>query len=181
MARRSRSSIKALPADIRDELDRLLRDGRHTIRQIADHLRDLGAEVSKSAVGRYAKEVEEIASEVRMARQMAQALGRELGDGSDATRVIVESLHALILRVRMQIGAGADVTSKDVANLSRSVLDLQRALTFSAETELKVRKELARELKEKMDAEMDRADARGEGGLSRERYQELMREFLGVA
>ena len=50
-----KSTIIRLPPEIRAEVDRLIREGAATTDEIVAALRELGAETSRSAVGRYAK------------------------------------------------------------------------------------------------------------------------------
>src|SRR5437868_2725981 len=60
-----KSHLRTLAPELRDELDRLLRDGRHTIRQVTDHLRALGVQTSKSSVHEYSQEFERVMEDVR--------------------------------------------------------------------------------------------------------------------
>src|SRR5437868_4546050 len=73
-----KSHLRTLAPELRDELDRLLRDGRHTIRQVTDHLRALGVQTSKSSVHEYSQEFERVMEDVRRTREFARAVGAEL-------------------------------------------------------------------------------------------------------
>jgi hypothetical protein len=176
MARRSRSSIRQLPDELRKEVDRLLADGRHTIRDVTQHLRSLGADVSKSAVHRYSQDFEQVAADIRLTREMAVAIGRELSDvpEGDSGRLVIESLQALLLRARKQL---ADTDTLDVphlAALSRAAKDLQTALKSSVDTEIKVRERAAR------DAAKAAEEVATEQGLSAPTVEAIKARILGI-
>jgi hypothetical protein len=175
MARKS--SIRMLPDDLRKEIDRLLSDGRFTIAQVAEHMRSLGADVSKSAVHRYSQDFERVAQDIRLAREMAQAIGRELEavpDG-DSGRLAIESLQALLLRARMQLASGDELDVNALAQLSRAAKDLQSALKSNVDVEIKVRERAAK----------DAADAAEqvavEQGLSSTTVDAIKERILGIA
>lgn len=145
MARR-RSTITALPSAFKAEIDRLLAEGLATYDDILTHLKSLGAPpVSRSALGRYGKDFDEVMADIRLTREMASAVGRELKDltDGDATAMLVESLHALLLKARMQVSQSDEIAPKAVADLSRAAKDLASALNQRAALEIRVRKELA--------------------------------------
>jgi hypothetical protein len=172
-----RSSLRKLPTELRDELDKLLRGGRHTIREITDHLRVLGVDTSKSAVHRYSQDFERVAEDIRLTREMARAVGRELGDAAnnDATRMLVESMQALVLRARMQLSTSDEIETKAVADLARSIKDLQGALRGSVDIELKIRSEVAREAAKAAEESATRQ------GLTAETIEAIKAQILGVA
>ena len=173
----ARSSIHRLPAELRKEIDRLLADGRFTIREVTAHLQELGAEVSKSAVHRYSKEFERVAKDIRLAREMAVAIGRELEtmpDG-DSGRLAIESLQALLLRARMQVADNDELNVKEIAELSRAAKDLSTALKSNVDVELKIRTRAAKEA-----AEVAEEVGRDEG-LSADTVDLIKAKILGLA
>jgi hypothetical protein len=172
----ARSSIRRLPAALRAELDRLLSDGRFTLRDVTAHMRSLGAKVSKSAVHRYSQDFERVAKDIRLAREMAVAIGRELEavpDG-DAGRLAIESLQALLLRARMQLAEGDELDIQELSHLSRAAKDLQTALKSNVETELKIRTRAAQEA-----ARAAEKVARSEG-LSADTVSAIQQAILGI-
>lgn len=172
-----RSSIRRLPRELREELDALLSDGRWTIRDITAKLRELGAEVSKSAVHRYSQDFERVARDIRLAREMAVAIGRELEavpDG-DAGRLAIESLQTLVLRARMQLANEDELDIQELSFLSRAAKDLAAALKANVDTELKIR---AKAAKDAADAATEVAKA---SGLSAETVDAIRERILGIA
>lgn len=173
----ARSTIRRLPPELRAELDRLLADGRHTIRDVTAHLQKLGADVSKSAVHRYSQDFERVAKDIRLAREMATAISSELEqmpDG-DAGRLAIESIQTLLLRARIQLGDQEELSMKELADLSRAAKDLSSALKANVDVELKIR---ARAAKEAADAaeEVGRAE-----GLTSTTVDAIRERILGIA
>lgn len=172
-----RSSIHRLPPELRAEIDRLLADGRFTIREVTAHLQELGADVSKSAVHRYSQEFEKVAADIRLAREMAVAIGRELETmpEGDAGRLAIESLQALLLRARMQVATADELNVKEIAELSRAAKDLSTALKSNVDVELKIRTRAAKEA----------AEAAGEAakaaGLTADTVDAIKASVLGIA
>jgi len=82
-AKRQPSSIDRLPPELQDTIARLRREGR-TVTEIHDHLQQLDAGVSRSAIGRHVKTMAEIGEEMRLAEQMARFWVEEFGEGADA-------------------------------------------------------------------------------------------------
>jgi hypothetical protein len=171
-----RSTIKKLPDSLRNEIDALLRDGKHTISEITEHLRRLGASVSRSAVGRYSQDFERIAQEIRETREMARAIGREISDDVDgnATQMLVESIHALLLRARMQLADSGDIDAKSVSDLAKAVKDLQTASKSSVEMRLRLRDQVVKE------AASVAEEVGTKQGLSAETVQAIKERILGI-
>lgn len=173
--KKSRSSIKQLPDDLREEVDRALLDGRLTLRQIVDLVRQKGAAVSLSAMGRYSQTFEEIAQELRFTREMATSVGKSLENtDGDAGRLVIESLQSLLLRARMQVANADQLDSEEVGKLARAAKDLQQALKANVEVELKVRD---RALK---DAAAAIASEGAEKGLSADVVEAFQQRVLGL-
>ena len=138
-----KSSLKMLPPAVRHELDRILADDRLTLDEIVEHLRTLGAEVSRSSVHRYKSAFDEAVEDIRLTREMAKAVGQELSDlaDGDATPYIVESLQVLLLKVRKQLVDEGDIAPKDLAALARAAKDLASALRINVDMVAKAREE----------------------------------------
>jgi len=165
-----------LPNDLRVEIDRLLRDGKFTIVQITEHMRTMGADVSKSAVHRYSQDFERMTEDIRLTREMARAVGRELKDDveGNATQMLVESMHALLLKARMQLSDSGDIDAGSVSDLAKAVKDLQVASKSSVEMRLKLRAEFAREAAAAVD------EVATKQGLSADTVQSIKERILGI-
>lgn len=132
----TRSSIKRLPPEIRSEVDHLIASGKHTHREIAAHIAKLGHAVSKSAVHRYSQDVEELGREMRYAKEMAEALGRELKVDAehDIGRMLIETGHTLLLRMRLQLGNAEELDTEAVRDFAYSLGAITKARKDTAQT-----------------------------------------------
>ena len=167
--------VRQLPPELREQLDSMLEGGKYSLTQITDHLRALGGAISRSAVGRYSQSFEQVGSDIRHLREMAQAIGQELADvEGDSGRMIIESLQALLLRVRMQMSDGDEIDPEQLNFLTRSAKDLQQALKANVETTIKARE---RALKDAAAAVVQHAKA---DGLSDEVVNVVKNRILGV-
>lgn len=169
--------IQKLPSKIKEEIHTLI-DSGHTIDAITAHLHGLGAEVSRSSVGRYKKSVEEMAAELRESRAVADALIRQLGDAPEekATRLNIEFLHHAILKIQTD-GAGLEI--KEAAALSSAIRNLAQAKATDAKLTLELkenaRKDAMREMEEAAKQVMEE-----EGSLSpKETFARIMALYRG--
>jgi DNA-binding transcriptional ArsR family regulator len=171
-----KSTIKRLPDALRREIDALLRDDKHTISDITEHLKKLGAEVSRSAVGRYSQEFQRMMSDIRMTREMAQAVSRELTHetDSDATQMIVESMHAILLKARTQLADATEIDARAVSDLAKATKDLQTALRSSVDMHAKLREAVAKEAAKVVD------EVAPQEGLSATTVAAIKERILGV-
>ena len=172
-----KSTIKALPKEIRTELDKRLAEGKLTLDTLTAFIRGHGHEVSRSAVGRYANEFEAVASKMREAREVSAAFAKELGaiPNDDFGRVLAEMLHTLTFRVMLGRTKDdtADVDPKELMFLSSALKNAATTTKMSAELEMKIRTEEKKRLEEEMKKKI--ATAEKSGGLDTEAAQEALR------
>jgi len=157
-----KATIGTLPPEIRAELDRLFRDGRHTIDQIVTHLRGLGADVSRSAVGRARKTYEERLSRYREAQEVAGVWVTKMGEDpkGDVGQLCAEMLKTVAFQTLSDMvdgpaeaddgGTPPSATPADIMLLAKAIKDLEGAKKTSVDTALKVRKELAAQIDRKL-------------------------------
>lgn len=179
MARKS--TIKRLPPQLRKELDRLLTSGQYTLDQVVAHLRTMGADVSRSAVGRYSQEFEEVAKHLRESREIAAGFARELGElpEGDMGQVLVELVRSVVFRVAMrQTDKAEDIAPIELARLAKAVKDLASGAKTSVDMEVKIKEQARREMAEETKATLENA-ARG-GSLDPAAAEEALR-LLGFA
>lgn len=138
-------------------------------------MRQLGASVSESAVYRYNLRMQEVAKDIRLTREMAAAVGRELGEVPDGTgRMVVESLQTLLLRSRMQLSSTEKIDERQLLRLSSAARNLASAWKSHTDTEAKIRDRVLREA-----AKVAEKTAK-EKGLTRETVDLIMRNILGI-
>ena len=115
-----RSSIKRLPTELREAVDQAIADGA-TIDEITARIRAEGEDCSRSAVGRYAKNMRELIRNQqetdRTIKAWAQALG-ERPEG-DVGRILIETLQSMVLATMADLrGRGEPVPMKELDRLS---------------------------------------------------------------
>ncbi|WP_443660820.1 phage protein Gp27 family protein, partial [Desulfovibrio sp.] len=72
------SKVRRLPPELREQLHAML-DAGHTLEAITAHLKALGADVSRSGLGRYKQQVDKVAARLRESRAMAEAVMERMG------------------------------------------------------------------------------------------------------
>ena len=68
------SKVRRLPPELREQLHMML-DAGHSLEAIVQHLKSLGADVSRSGLGRYKQQVDKVAQRLRESRNMAEGAG----------------------------------------------------------------------------------------------------------
>ena len=165
-----RSSIKRLPTELREAVDQAIADGA-TIDEITARIRAEGEDCSRSAVGRYAKNMRDLIRQQqetdRTIKAWAQALG-ERPEG-DVGRIRIETLQSIVLDTMADLrGRDEPVPTQELARLSHILKRI--------ESTDKLRKDRERAA-EKAANDADRAK-RG-GGLSPEAVAIIRAEVEG--
>ena len=169
-----RSSIKRLPAELREAVDQAIADGA-TIDEITARIRAEGEDCSRSAIGRYTKNVRDLIRKQqetdRTIKAWAQALG-ERPEG-DVGRILIETLQSMVLDTMADLrGRDEPVPMKELDRLSHILKRI--------EATDKLRKDRERAA-EKAKAEKDKpaGRAKGGGGLSPEAVAIIRAEVEG--
>lgn len=172
MARKS--SITRMDPRIREAVDTAIREGRATIADIVGLVRELGADVSKSAVGRYKQNAEAQMARYREAQEIAKVwIGKLQADPEgDVGRLLSEMLRTISFNTMGDMEAG---TPQEVMFLAKALKDLAGADKLTADRILLVRREAAKDAAEKV-ATVGKAK-----GLTKDTVEALRREILGVA
>ncbi|WCT72068.1 DUF3486 family protein [Sphingomonas naphthae] len=179
--RRRPSTVDRLDPEIKDLIGKLRIDHGWTIDEILTKLRQLGkGEVSRSALGRHVKSIEEIGAQLRQSREVANALISHVGDASEdrTADLNIELMHAMILRLTTATnddGDGSPVMfePKDVAYLTKSLQALAGARKTNADMVLKVREEARKEAAKRAEG------AAKQSGLGKETVDFIRRAVLG--
>jgi len=187
-----KSTVRRLPPELREQIGALLDQGR-TLDEITAQLAQLGAEVSRSALGRYKQHLDKVGEKLRRSREVAEALIAKLGNApeSKALRLNVELMHSVLLDLALNANASEDGEGTEGAEgkgvtlepmgamlLSKALDHLARASKADAELVGKI-KEQAEAAARKAAAETAVSAAR-KGGLSAESADAIRREILGI-
>ena len=175
-----KSTIDQLPDALREALDALIRDGRHTLDDILAHLAQLNdgaAPVSRSALGRYAQRAEAQMQRYREAQEVAKVWVQkfEADPQGDVARLLPEMLRSVAFQTLGSMSDDEDgATPKDVMMLAAAMKDLASADKLTAERILKIRQEVARK------AATEAVKEAKAGGLSDEAAEAIRQKILGV-
>ncbi|MBI1386294.1 MAG: DUF3486 family protein [Rhizobiales bacterium] len=174
------SSIKRLPPKIREVIDSALKAGV-SIDDIVAAVRSAGAEVSRSAVGRYKQEVDRVGARLVRSREISQVFAERLGAAPEGKtgRLILELLQTVIfdLLVPQDDGETPKLDTKAIGELSRAIRDLLGAEKVTADRELKIRQEAERAAKAQAAEAIEQVAK--QGGISAKTAAGLL-DMLGV-
>ncbi len=124
-----KSKVTKLDPRIKAEIDALLAEGRYSLDEILAHITKLHGDVdiSRSGLGRYAKDYHDVAAEMRQFKEMAAGFAAELGavPDTEAHQAVVQMMHTLLMRGGMEaIKSGNAMDPKDLMFLGRTIKDL---------------------------------------------------------
>jgi|GEM_PF-533546 len=166
--KRQPSSIDRLDPSLQKAIGDLRRRGR-TVTEIHEHLQQLGAEVSRSAVGRHVKSMAEIGEEMRRAEHTARFLVEEFGEETDerVSRANMRILQGAILRLQTERpvddeGLPVEMDAGEAKTLSLVLQRLVSAQRMDADRAVKVRAEGRREAALEASRKLDAAAKTGE-------------------
>lgn len=177
------SKIGRLPAEIREQIAGLRRDGR-TIDEIMDKLRELGvpaAEMpSRSGVGRWAKQASAIVDEMRRQREVGEMLVARYGEPGDTrtARVNIGLAQGLLTRLMFtEEGQVATLDAKEAMFLASAISSLATANKADTERDLKLQHQAE---KRAMAAAAKAAEAVGRrAGLSADLLDQIKAGIFG--
>lgn len=176
------STIDKLDPEVRTVISDLRDEGR-TIDEILSKLRELSVDVSRTALGRYTKEIDELNEMLRQSGAISEAVYGRLENESlgKTARVNFAALQAIMLRV---LSGETKFTPQEVMFMASAMQKLSSAAKVDLDRELKLREEAAKKAKAEAAQQLDQAaaeaSAAGEKGLSAARIAQLRRDFLGV-
>ena len=120
-----RSSIARLPPELREAVDAAIADGA-TIDEIADLIRGEGGACSRSAVGRYTKNVRDLIRRQQETDRANEMWVRALGERAEgrAGLILIETLRTMTLSTMAELSGREEPVS--TAELARLALVLKR-------------------------------------------------------
>ncbi len=170
------SSITRLDPQIRAEIDRLIRAGRYTLDEIVTHLRALGADTSRSSVGRYRKNAEEQMARYREAQAIAKTWIGKLNEdpNGDVGRLLTEMIRTLAFQTVDQLAGTEQIKPASVMLLSKALKDLASADKITVERAARIREQALKEAAEAV------SHAVRKGGLTDETAAAIRAQILGM-
>lgn len=128
-----KSTIVRLAAPVKSAIDTACKDNRLTLDELLAYLREQypqDALPSRSALGRYKHNFDEITKSMRETREIADIWAQRLGDApeSDIGKVVLEILRTLSYRVGADLMApGADVDARTLGQLAKAMEYIENA------------------------------------------------------
>ena len=170
-----RSSVDRLPATLREAVDAAIADGA-TIDEITARIRAEGEDCSRSAVGRYAKNMRDLIRQQQETDRVIKAWAQEFGERPEgAGRILIETLQSMVLAT-MGALSGRDQPAS-LQELGRLSLILKRI--EATEKLCRERERAEKAAAEKAKAEKAAEKTKRQGGLSAETVAAIHEAVLG--
>lgn len=168
-----KSSVSALPADVKAWLDKALVEKNFSeYEALAKLLGERGFSISKSSLHRYGKEFEETMAAAKIATEQAKAIVEACPDDSGAMNdALIRLAQQKAFEVLMKLQA--DPTTMKLTSIGEMVAQLSRS-------SVSVKKYMA-EVRAKAQTAADAVKKiAGQGGLSAEAIKTIEAEILGI-
>jgi len=187
MARQS--TVEKLPQDILEQLQALLRDPRITqmeatalINEVLERTQ-VGIEVSKSAVNRYARKMEKVGAKLRESREVAKMYIDRFGEdqSGEVGKLVNEMIRTMVFDIILKMQGEtidpdmAPELAKMIKNLALSMQQLENAASINSKREAEIRKRAQQEAVDAME------DAAKSQGLTIEAVQSIKNQILGIS
>ena len=137
------SKIRRLPPELREQLHSML-DAGVPLEDITAHLKSMGADVSRSGLGRYKQQVDKVAARLRESRQMAEAIMDRMGADAATGKggaALIQMLTTLTTdyMVRRIDAPDAEMDVDALRALSRAIKDRAQAARATQDYDIKLR------------------------------------------
>ena len=184
-----KSTLRRLQPEIQAEINRILSEGRLTLDELLEHLRGIGVEGVRSALGRQKQKIDKIAAKLRQSREMTEALVREIGpavEEGQQGRLLVEVLRRLVFDHLEKRLTSEDEESQDIDNqgfffLAKAIKEMSQANRLDQDFEAKVRERIQKETEKKLDAAASRAAAESSGLTPEQALERMKAIYRGEA
>ena len=151
----AKSTIRRLPIEVQEEILGCLNEG-FTVDELVDLVKErAGADISRSAMGRFAQKARPSVEKVYESRQVAKAMAKELGaDDGSMNQGIINILQSSILNIVQTITDDGELDLKTLNVLTRSVRELAVASKSNIDAVAKAREEGKRLAREELAEEL---------------------------
>lgn len=184
------SSIKKLPLDQRQFIEKLLREDRLTLNEMLDEIRaefPTATIPSRSALGRYHKNFEDEAREFRKIAAASEILVKEFGEDPDdkGGMLLAQAVQAVVTqRALTELKNAGDDPEKPRMDISEvgALARAARAAIMTKEKAMENREEVRRQAREELLKEQDEnlKKAAASQGMGAEQIQFWREKILGI-
>ena len=182
--RGKRSKIDLLPDDVKKLLDGLLRNAKHSQKEIVEavhaYIDEQGypddIKPSKSGVNRYSSKMEMVGKNLREMREISQVWVAELGDKptGEVTKLVLEMGRSQLFKAMMNADEAENVDVGMIKDVMLACQRLEQTAMLSHKREKEIRKLFAEEAAAATDKVAKSA------GLTAEAVNLLKAEILGI-
>lgn len=177
-----KSSVSRLDPEARKFLEKLIRDGRHTLDELLDAMRTKypAADISRSGIHRYRVGVEEMVGRMREIETASAVLVGELGEGvgDKAGELLAQAVTTLAANAALNAHGNDKISIKEVGELARAARAAMQARTMSLKEREAIEEHARRKLIEEQQNNLEKI-AKTQG-MSQEQVDFWVKEFLGV-
>lgn len=176
-----RSFASKLPRELRDELDRQIVGGQLSVDDVWTWLRDRDVNVGRSSVHRHMQSVEEVAAQVREAREAANAIVGQLGPDAAEGKVgqmlieVVQNIAFKIARDKLTNPDGPGLDMDQLNDLASTVQKLVSAQSTDTTRRQKIEQDALRK------AAASAANVAKARGLTKDTVDAIRHAVLGGA
>ena len=176
-----RSKVDLLPADVKSQLDMMLRDGRLEQQEILaivnQEIFDKDKKLSRSGLNRYATKMEKIGAKIRQSREVAEMWTAKLGSAptSEVGKLLQEVVRTMAFETGMAMTEDEEpVPPKAIGQLALAIQRIEAAASASHKREKEIRQAFAEEAANEVESVAKRQ------GLSAESVSEIKAQILGI-
>ncbi|MEZ8102135.1 DUF3486 family protein [Vibrio bivalvicida] len=185
-----KSKIELLPESIRDQLNRFIRSGEMTQKDIREAVNQMieeaglpdDAKLSRTGFNRYAKRMDDMGQRLRQSREVAEVWITKLGEAptSDVGKLLQEFVRTMAFETSMKLMESADqdgevIAPKALNQLALVVQRIEQAAMTSHKVEKEIRAAFAAEAAEQAEKIVKQA------GITAKTAEDIKKQILGIA
>ncbi len=180
MPQKPKIQTELSPADLA-EFNRLLASGRLSIDGLVLWLEGHGYDISRSSVGRYAQNFDQVARRLRESRQVTEALVQKLGDAAtqgEQGRLLVEMTRGLVFDLLAKVQAeDAVLDPQSIMQLGKGLAELGKALRYDQDYEVKIRQQVIEDVVKAAIAAAQKGAAKAGVTLGKDALEQIRSEL----
>lgn len=179
------SKIRRLPPELREQLHSML-DAGVPLEEITAHLKSLGADVSRSGLGRYKQQIDKVSARMRESRQMAEAIMDRMGADAATGKggaALIQMLTTLTTdyMVRRLDDPEAEMEVDDLRALSRAIKERAQAARATQDFDIKLREAARAEAEADMQKALDAAASQVDTASPEKIFERVRAIYRGEA